>query len=657
MTLNCLSPFDGVDLRTATALVAAGVLIDDMHRFDVAPEVVDIVSTPGHADRMALPFGPMVGHVAKQNVPPSLEFPITFFMSDAPPIRESALKYFTHLRDTAPKTLSPRSGRLLSELGNNLLSTDRQVWTIAALALGDALDHDILLNIAGIAQCVAIKFPQGIPDFLEHVLRPSRDALEALQLQLASPTTQQTEIANVLADIGRSSASVTAACDAFFDRLGHLPLTAAYGLAEAMKSWKQYHPGSRIGEPLLTWAKQHSSPFARFHASVVFLTFPTEASTSQWPDIASLIIDVVRSFQPDSTDKTVSIPWQIRCDLAKHFLQYLEPMVPGQDERVAAVSWWLADKLAESFGTSDAFLSSVHTRTIQPEETRSAHLWLLCRPPAQPTLLRYATLNSLSPWGYALLASLNNDSAIALSTIDDTSHLKSIAAAYIHCLLYPSFSFPNEQQCVVCGDAKSICDAATALSRSTLGIEDTSDLEMLAALGLRLLQRNDVMKAVKAFDQHTPQQQIIFFGALRALIQSDSETEHDLWEVLQEADFRERLLCDAALVVVELLSDAVAFLAGTTDRWRAFGPHLYALAAMSATKQPERRQALFALTVLVSLAAGTTSAIRRIIQSKKRGCFREDIDYWRERISSAVPTAMPWAQGRLRAMLATMQMG
>ncbi len=545
---------------------------------------------------------------------------------------------------------------MLSELGDQLLSSDQNVWMPAGIKLGDVLEEDILLNLAGIAQCIAIKFPKGIPHFLRYVLRPSREALDTLPISFLSPTAQQDEIKRALDDIAGSASTVVALCDTFYERLGHLPLSPDYGLPALIAEWKRLHPDICTGEVLLRWAFEHRSYYARFHACLVFLTHPNEAAPSQWKDIAKLIVETVGSFEPDPSDARISVPWELRCDLAKHYLQYLEPLVPGQDERGAGLAWWLADRFACCLGGDEQFLSSVRTGTIQPEEARSGQLWLLCRPPAQASALRYSTLYLHSPWGYALLSALTAESAAALSAADDEHFLNRLGGAYVHCLLYTGYSFPTPQSWIVGGNAPTLCNAAATISRANPNVQAIATLNEIAELGNHLIEPKHIFESIRDYQVRTPQDQFLSFNALRTLVHSDASAEDALWDVLQNGDWRNGFLSNAPLAVLELLSNSIAYLAGIHDRWRSLGPHMFAIGAMNALKDPDRRQALFALTVLVSLAAGATSSIHRMLQSKKRGSFRDDVTYWRERISSSLPSATPWAQGRLRSMLSALHM-
>jgi hypothetical protein len=245
---------------------------------------------------------------------------------------------------------------------------------------------------------------------------------------------------------------------------------------------------------------------------------------------------------------------------------------------------------------------------------------------------------------------------MALSAADDAL-LTHIGEAFTRCLLYPIFSLPQDAAIAVCGEVRSLCKGAKVLSAAIPRIETIANLTQLADLGLRLLDPNDLFDGIGKFDEYSPQQQFLFFNALRTLVHSDPSLEAALWDVVQNNSWREKFLSSGSLATLELLSDTIAFLASTHSRWRALGPHLFASGALAAADTSDRRQPLFALTVLLSLAVGANSAVRRILQAKDRGFFRDDVAYWRDRISHAITIASPWAQGRLRSLLSELHFG
>jgi hypothetical protein len=649
MVANCLSPFEGVDLRTIVALVSEGVLKPSTTQLEIAPDLVEIVADANHPLRIAAPPGPMLVYKSEGEPTRSSVFPAGMVLSSDQATRVAAHAFLALMSSTGPDVMSPRAHRLISELGPRLSSESRSEWTDAALELSDCLKVDVLFNLAGIRQCLALKYVQGVEEFLVHVLRPSMYALDSLKLPFACPTAQTAEIAQTIVDIARNSLTLVEVCHRFFESLGHLPLSSDYGLANAVSQWRQSRSSDRVVEEILNWAAKHRSCLANYHACMVCLALPDEVPAEAWQDVGRRIGEVVGSFLPGASDVDLSIPWEIRNDLAKHFVQTLEPMAPGQDERVAALAWWLADQFATCIGSDSTLLASVRTRTVLKEEARSCHLWLLCRPPSQPSFLRYGTLYLRSPWGYALLGSIDEASANQLSAVTDATVSERISKGVIQCLLYPAFSYAGQRRALG-GDAAKTLQAAKALANAMSSTEYGSAIGSLLVIGNQLLEPDFVIDAIRKHATMRPEEQFLFLSGLRSLAHSENPPEQLVWELLQDSEWRTAFLEKSPLSVIEVFSDAVAFLAGQDNRWRTSGAHFLALGAMERASDPDHRQALFALTVLVSLAAGTTSAVERVLQGPKRRHFREDVAYWRERIAAALPTASPWVQGRLRAM-------
>jgi hypothetical protein len=84
--------------------------------------------------------------------------------------------------------------------------------------------------------------------------------------------------------------------------------------------------------------------------------------------------------------------------------------------------------------------------------------------------------------------------------------------------------------------------------------------------------------------------------------------------------------------------------------WSATVPHFWASMCEDGMTE-DRRRLLFALTTLSCLSAGSTGALRRLLQEPGRR-FAENASVWRTRCEDALSFAPPWPAAKLRAFLA-----
>jgi hypothetical protein len=114
------------------------------------------------------------------------------------------------------------------------------------------------------------------------------------------------------------------------------------------------------------------------------------------------------------------------------------------------------------------------------------------------------------------------------------------------------------------------------------------------------------------------------------------------------------VLIESAHPVVELIGTAgveLQFHDAQPD-WPFFFPHFVAIACEEAAWSEERKGLLFALVLVSSLAADSTSAVARLLRGSRRTTFRDLVAEWRGRIENLTPIAAPWVAAKLRGLKA-----
>ena len=107
------------------------------------------------------------------------------------------------------------------------------------------------------------------------------------------------------------------------------------------------------------------------------------------------------------------IAWELRRDLARHYLGQLELHTSDQQaDRLAALAWWAAERTAgeltemlQAAGVETAqALQNALDRTVSPEAELTEVEWDVLRPSGFPSPFAYGTVEARGLWAAALLA-------------------------------------------------------------------------------------------------------------------------------------------------------------------------------------------------------------------------------------------------------------
>jgi hypothetical protein len=122
----------------------------------------------------------------------------------------------------------------------------------------------------------------------------------------------------------------------------------------------------------------------------------------------------------------------------------------------------------------------------------------------------------------------------------------------------------------------------------------------------------------------------------------------------EDQSWRKSVLVDGDSSAIELLSTAAVELQfhESKPEWLFVLPHFYALACEDRSASPERKELLFACTVVSSMATESIAAVTRLLRGTNRQEFTDQVAKWRKRIERLTTVAPPWVCGKLRGLKA-----
>jgi hypothetical protein len=389
-----------VDSRTVVAVQRKGLLLQaEKVRFsDLSPELVRDVQ---HPDRVAAPPGPLLFYVVRAEPPEHAVIPITeLLLSTSPEIRAAALEYLDLWKVLDQFQLTPNTAKNIDDFRGKLI--DEKDWREGALAISDALTDDILANLAGLRQSLAMNFEAGADQYGAIVLRPTISSLDSIDLRYWQPSAQRSQIKDEIHALAEMS-SASALFREYYSKFGHLPLDRSLSVAVALDELesRQTAPGS-IWHEIWEAAKAIDSPYARYHACLLFLErpdlIPPDAREAIWTEIVEIV--TASNLAEESTE---SAKWVPRLTLAQHYYNYLACYLPGSSsERLAVFSWWIADLVAQVFLSGGELTDSLSERLMDPIFRASEATRKLTNPRLEPSRLAHSTANFKNPWSFAL---------------------------------------------------------------------------------------------------------------------------------------------------------------------------------------------------------------------------------------------------------------
>ncbi len=610
--------------------------------------LADILQDPRHADRTVALEGPLL--FMQENGNPVVIEPAGLLLRPEDDIRRAALHYLARGASSDQPWLTPHTSAVIKERASDIESADSGRWRPAGIEILPLVRDDRYAHLAGLRQCIAARFEEGIREYVAKVLRPTFQTLAHLRPPTWSTREQRNEF-NEWIDQCAKFVTVSAALTEYLSRCGYAPLCTALSAAEMVRRWLRQHPGSEVTwDDVWSWAIQAGTPLAEYHAVTIALHIPSTRPSRQMDAFWHAVLGVLDLHAQDDTTGTSVNVWRMYGSLATHYLRHLESLYPAQDgERAACYAWWLVAQVADMVGKGTAISKAALAQAIQLDSNVSSLHWALARSPVVPSALRYVTLCTNGVWGISLLVQLSETlSSLAFEDMpgDVQDRLHAVLPEYL--LTCPCIADDNSHDALLgFQETSRLVDLCTADELVKPGHREMLQAllplrrEIATAEGLRT--RLDQLQALPVYEQR------LTMMALREAVLSTEAFDGIISEWLMNTAEVVTQLESVGASELELLLEAVAeFQQHQQNDWRVRLPHALAY-AIERLDDPERVKLVHTHVMLMSINAGIASPIQRTASSKWRPELLRDLKSWRDSIVEAAKHCEPWVTARVRA--------
>jgi hypothetical protein len=585
-----------------------------------------------------------------------IEVPV-LLLSELPDLRKAAFAHLERMVAAGTSEVTPKTRDAVERARGGLMSDTPHDWRPASIALLDALSDDVLIALQGVRQSLVCEpvIQDSLNSYVPRVLYPAVSSLDSITLDVRDPEKEHPRLAEIVTAVVGEAASLGDACGRYFVRLGYLPLAPAFAMSAVVSRWMADHPDMDAWKEVWDWAHGAFGPLPRYHACSVFVLRPDLIPEGKLADLWREIVSVVHDSDRKGAQSIEHEPWALRRDLARHFTYHLEAHLPENESAgIACISWWLAERTASLFPDEPKSAGFYRKNWVAPAADRSGHIWLAAFPRMGRSFLRYATHTVSSPWATSLLALVgaNLDRLAPQEQPAETQTL--FHEALVSCLV-------GSLPCVVEMPADPTyameCPlGVTALKWGAHAPEEQGKaLEQLVASSRTLGSVEGLCTALRRVAESSLADQVAVTMALKAKAYNGPAAASGVWEVLSDAEWRQRVLVSVEERVLGLLIEALSILqVQNQDKWFSFLPHYIAELCEKAENE-ERRRHLFLYVVHTSLASDTVSAVRRLLRGDQKTKFMQYATEYRERVESMWSSYPSWVQGRLRSLLAILR--
>lgn len=616
----------------------------------------DVLRDPAHARRVPLPPGPLLVYVLSDDRSKRMvaEIPI-LLLSDLGEVRRSALGELERMVAAGALEITPRTGAALEKNRAGVLSDNPHDWRPAAVDLADALDDDIFLTLQGVRQCLECQpaIQDKLNKFAPRVLRPYVSSLDSIRLDVGDPASEHAKLTEVVVESTGKAPRLRDACALYYAHLGYLPLAPAYSMAEVVLRWLKAHPSTDSWSEVWAWADSTRGPIPRYHACTVFILRPDLIPDGKKVELWSKMLVILQGLGGREADGVTHEPWALRQDLARHFSHHLEAQLPDNDgAKIACFAWWYAERVASLFPDKPESARFYRNEWVAAARELSAHVWLAASPHIGRSYLRYVTAAVPSPWATALLALMAGKlpllGAAELPAETQSLFQDALASCLIGSLPFVVEPVADPTYAHECALGQTALDWA-----ATQAEEQRKALEQLVSTSRILGSVDGLCEGLRKLDERSIPDQIAVTISLKAKAYTDPTIGAAIWDVLSDAEWRQRVLAKVENQILAMLVEAFCLVqADSRDKWFWNLPHFLA-ELCEKTEDKDRARQLFLCVVLASLGSDTVSAVRRLLIGSRKELMIGFAAEYRTRVLAYWPQYPGWVQGRLRALLAS----
>jgi hypothetical protein len=639
-------------------------VLQDLDLFDgQAPpfgEGIDIsmLTDPDHPRRQKLSAGPLLLYITEGKEPEGLvvELPM-LFLSDSLEIRRAALKILEEMTQRETLRVTPKTSGILATIRTPVLSGKESEWRPAAVALFDGLNDDVLIALQGVRQCIESNtvLQEHLNSYVPRVLKPSISSVESLRMVIRNPESEHDELAKTIEEIGTEAITLVGACQAYYEKLGFLPLAPQFGLSQVVQKWISRHPNVDAWTQLWDWANAASGPVPQYHVCCVFVLHPELVPEGKLPVLWSEILNVIDESDRKEAEEDKDEAFALRCDLVRHYMCHLEAHLPDTDSaNISCFAWWLSEQVTKILPDELEAVHFYRENWISRASNVSSHIWLAASSHTQGSFLRYMTFAVHSPWAVSLLSAMGAKLGELAPEEQSNEVRERFQKALVHHLL-SSMPFSVEKPRDSTYMLELPLSELVLKWAKHLPEEERESLEQLVAACETLQTAEGLCKALRQIGDSPLVNQVVVAHALKMSALRDPMACEGVWDIVSDTQWRLDALGSVEDHVLGLLVEAfITLLVANRGKWFSWLPH-YIAELCERTDDEERRRHLFLYVLHTSLASGTVSAVRRLLRGENKDRFVSLVNEYREQVEAMRSECPPWVAGKLRGLMSNLR--
>lgn len=651
---HVLNHVEQIDGRTGSILLRHHVLkpVPNSH---VSESVVAMLINPTHPLLLSAPPGPILFHftdskaTSKSCVQTSL-----LLLSQDKLARSASLAYFMRIVGVIGHSSPDRLESALNAEKDTFLSDDVDIWTKSAVILFDLVNDDFFLNLSGFKQSVEMNYPEGLNEYFHKIIFPRLPSIQTISLAVSTPSTQHSAMEHIIDVAICGSVSFISAFNDVYVKLGALPLNTALSFSSLLAKWQMTHPPvENLWNSVWAWADAVGSPLARYHAVAFFADNPTLVPSGKTPTLWEEILEILFDSQNDKQSTRWQSAWLLRLELAQHYLKYFANRRPGQsEEAIACFAWWMAEKVAQTFGPRADLIENVRTSALRAACRNSDLSWQASATAVESSSFVFATLYTPSVWSLSIECLLSaHIGELGFDQLPNEMKSRftraSVGSLYSW---FPVQGGPDQIPTFVFGTGtaatcRRLVEIETDPERARRASELVNCVTGVESNEAILLGLQGLLSADNAT-------QMLTVFAFRSRSYLDAIPIDAVWSVLTHENWFQEVLSGLDEGPLQVLFDALNTLQlRGGELWTCNLPHFLALAAEAAHGNRDRQKLLFLFTILSSIRGRTTSAIERLLQGRAKGDFVDDVTLWRGQFARIIRISPPWIASRIRSVM------
>ncbi|MDR4497828.1 MAG: hypothetical protein MRK02_07910 [Candidatus Scalindua sp.] len=539
----------------------------------------------------------------------------------------------------------------LRKIESKLLSSD---WIRAALDFYDIINADWLCNLMGLQQASEGNFKKGLQEFATDVFRPSIASVESIGVGVLQPSYAKDGYIKDFRQIYEEESDLCDLLDKYYYKYGHIPLCYEYSLYSMLDSFfaKHSYNNQQRWDSLWRWADTKESPLSRYHVCCYFVRNSDNIPDGKHGKLYIELLNIIYISVEESKELKWTSAWKLRCELAKHFGQFLESRLPGANsERIYSQAWWMTEKIATIYGNNPEDIKTVRRFTISSEGKLSNLIWQTSRPRTQSSSLRFATLMTSSLWAISTISQVGNKflGYICKNNLQETElFLESMIYSLIGCFPLKNADKTNS---VYAYDMTCI-NAAEFLSENHQVAKKDQFLPTLVSVVKQLSDTGNLTDHIKKIPELNDSVQPIIAAAMRVMAYTGLiQDEDEIWGSICNEDWLEKVFLTVSEAVVYSITDSfIEIILQKQDKWAWQLPHLFSIICQKQIDNEKIKKIAFVCVVISSICSDTCSALKRTLIDNKTE-INELQSEWRERLQKIYHIAPDYIKSRLRPVL------